>query len=215
MNLARLALNFKGLKYKTQWVEYPDIAPLLGSLNVTPNANPRAPPYTLPAARFPNGETLQDSLIIAAKLEELFPAPSMRFDDPIIPNIQKAVMRAFLPLFAIVSPSNNRILNESSYTYFLVKDAKDVAEYGPDPEGETAWEAATEPLENLAKLVQGPFVLGSEVSYADFVIGGFLRHTWRVAGAEVLERVLRMDESGKLRGVYEGLEEKGLLERSD
>jgi hypothetical protein len=28
-NSARLALNFKGLEYKTTWLEYPDIAPTL------------------------------------------------------------------------------------------------------------------------------------------------------------------------------------------
>ena len=74
---------------------------------------------------------------------------------------------------------------------------------------------ATEELKNLAKLIKAPFVLGEEVSYADFVVVGFLRHAWRAAGMEVLERVLRTDESGKLRGVYEGVEKKGLLERSD
>lgn len=74
---------------------------------------------------------------------------------------------------------------------------------------------ATGELQNLAKLIKGPFVLGEEVSYADFVVVGFLRHAWRAAGIEVLEKVLRTDESGKLRGVYEGVEKKGLLERSD
>lgn len=28
----RAALNFKGIPYKTEWVEFPDIAPLLQSL---------------------------------------------------------------------------------------------------------------------------------------------------------------------------------------
>jgi glutathione S-transferase len=112
-----------------------------------------------------------------------------------------------------VSPA--KILNEPSAIYFEAKDARAVAKFGPDPEGEAAWEAATGLLKKLAMLIEGPFVLGEEVSYADFVMMGFLRHAWRAGGADVLERILRTDESGKLRGVYEGVEGKGLLERSD
>lgn len=114
-----------------------------------------------------------------------------------------------------MSPSNNNILNESSHTYFLVKNARDEAAFGLDPEGEAAWDAAMEPLKDLAKLIEGPFVLGEEISYADFVLVGFLRHAWRVGGAVVWERIVGTDESGKLRKVYEGLDSKGFLERSD
>lgn len=32
--LARLALNFKGIDYKTEWLEYPDIAAKFKSLSV-------------------------------------------------------------------------------------------------------------------------------------------------------------------------------------
>lgn len=122
---------------------------------------------------------------------------------------------AFLPLFAIISPANTNILNETSHSYFLIKDAKDIALHGPDPEGEAAWVAATEPLKNLATLIQGPFVLGEEVSYADFVMVGFLRHAWRAGGQQIWERVVSVDESGKARGVYEAVERLGLLDRSD
>ena len=72
------------------------------SRNTTPNTNPRLPPYTVPAVRFPNGETILDSLVIAAKLEELFSTPSMHLDAPIIPDIQAAVGRckcSRIPLF--------------------------------------------------------------------------------------------------------------------
>lgn len=108
-----------------------------------------------------------------------------------------------------------KILNGSSAIYFAIKDAKDVAEYGPDPEGEAAWEAATQPLKNLAKLIKGPFVLGEEVSYADFVVVGVLRHAWKAGGVDVLERILQTDDSGKLKGVYKGVESKGLFDGRD
>jgi len=206
----RLALNFKGVNYKTQWVEYPDIAPLLASLNVKPNSS--RTPYTLPAVRFSNGETIQDSRIIVEKIEEIFPSPSLHLVAPILPEIQKTVSRAFFDLFTILNPT--KILNPPSAAYFTRKDAENILEYGPDLEGEDAWDAAKEPLRKLAGLIQSPFVLGEQISYADFVVMGFLRHAWVVGGKKVWERVVGIDQNGKLRRLYEAVKEKGLLEKS-
>ncbi|TFY51247.1 hypothetical protein EVJ58_g10668, partial [Rhodofomes roseus] len=71
----RFALNYKGIPYRTQWVEYPDIAPLLTSLGVSPNTpSTWTFPYTLPAIYDPRTRTvLMDSIKIARYLDETYP----------------------------------------------------------------------------------------------------------------------------------------------
>lgn len=63
--------------------------------------------------------------------------------------------------------------------------------------GEAAWEAARPGLDALEDLVKGgefkvdggPFVLGSEVSYADFVIVAVLEGFRRI-GEDLFERIV-------------------------
>ena len=70
---SRYLLNIKGLPYRTQWVELPDIADLLQSLGVSPN--PASPfPYSLPAIYDPRTKrTIMDSASIAKYLDDEHP----------------------------------------------------------------------------------------------------------------------------------------------
>jgi len=82
--------------------------------------------------------------------------------------------------------------------------------------GEQAWQAAKAGLDDLEALMgqwkvdAGPFVLGSEVSYADFVVVAMLEGFRRV-GEELFERIVEGREG--LRGVWEACGE--WLERDD
>lgn len=82
--------------------------------------------------------------------------------------------------------------------------------------GDKAWEAAKPGLDELEALVrdrkvdEGPFVLGSRVSYADFVIVAVLEGFRRV-GQDLFERIVESREG--LRGVWEACGE--WLERDD
>lgn len=69
----RYLLNIKGLHYRTQWVELPDIADLLKSLGVPPN--PISPfPYSLPAIYDSRTKrTIMDSAEIAKYLDDQYP----------------------------------------------------------------------------------------------------------------------------------------------
>ncbi|KAH9832522.1 uncharacterized protein C8Q71DRAFT_776835 [Rhodofomes roseus] len=74
----RLALNHKGIPYRTEWVEYPDIAPLLSAVKVEPNPPSSGPipvqAYTLPAIYDPRTQkTIMDSYKIALYLDETYP----------------------------------------------------------------------------------------------------------------------------------------------
>lgn len=70
----RYLLNIKGLPYRTQWVELPDIADLLKALGVSPNlASPF--PYSLPAIYDPRTKrAIMDSAEIAKYLDDEYPA---------------------------------------------------------------------------------------------------------------------------------------------
>jgi len=74
----RLALNFKGIDYKTEWLEYPDIAAKFKSFGIPPNK--KGAEYTIPAVRLADGTYLMDSLQIAGALEMVYPTPSLHLD---------------------------------------------------------------------------------------------------------------------------------------
>lgn len=69
----RFALNIKGLPYRTEWVEYPDIAPLIKSFGLPPNLNSYMP-YTLPTIYDPRTKrAIMDSMEIAKYLDDEYP----------------------------------------------------------------------------------------------------------------------------------------------
>ena len=69
--------------------------------------------------------------------------------------------------------------------------------------GEKAWTVAQEPLAGVAKLLHaddsGPYLLGAEVSYADFVLVSFLRFCVRLGDGggkgDVFERFVMYDSA--------------------
>lgn len=92
----RYVLNYKCLKYRTEWVEYPDIEDLCREIGAPPtNTKPdgRAH-YTLPVIQDPNTKAvIADSDAIAKYLEETYPhAP------PLFPNGTRAFQCAFFQL---------------------------------------------------------------------------------------------------------------------
>lgn len=173
-------------------------------------ANASFPPYTIPAVAFPDGEILQDSRVIASKLEEMFPSPTLHLDEPSLPKIQDAVLRAYAPIRPIVTPLIPKdVLRPGSVEYFERTRAErfgiSLPEMAATQGGEKAWEAAVTPLKELAGLIKGPYVLGDEISYADFVVVAFLHFLQRTGGQEVREKVVsgKWDEEGKLGSLYD------------
>jgi glutathione S-transferase len=72
----RLALNYKGIEYKTVLVEFPDIQKVMAEVGASPSGqNPDGTPrYTVPTIYDPNHKTfVTDSLEIAKYLDKLHP----------------------------------------------------------------------------------------------------------------------------------------------
>ncbi|THU89660.1 hypothetical protein K435DRAFT_760842 [Dendrothele bispora CBS 962.96] len=186
----RFSLNYKGIPYKTVWVEYPDVEPTLKALGARPTKKKPdgSPMYTLPAISDPStGAIITESFDIAQYLDKTYP------DKPILPQGTKALQAAFLGTLR----SNTRsffpfgllmtceqLLNSKSEVYFREVRKNDVlAGKTVDevyPRGERAkeeWKNVEEGLGNIDKLMskEDKFIMGDTVSFADFVVGGYLQ----------------------------------------
>lgn len=184
-------MNYKDIPYDTKWLDFPDIAPTLrDQYNVKPyqavalGASVGAE-YTLPAVRMPRGEVIMDSARIAREIEETFPSPALP-SDPDLNAEAEAVLRGVAqPLYAeLTIPIRDNILTDHGRPHWIEAREKAFgmtlddfhATYG----GPQAWEAAKGGLDGLRQFVrvhkkdEGPFVLGSQVSYVDLLLLAFL-----------------------------------------
>ncbi|RMZ86430.1 hypothetical protein DV736_g6342, partial [Chaetothyriales sp. CBS 134916] len=203
---SRLALNYKGVPYKTQWVEYPDIAPTLKALGVKPNPEGSFADYTSPAVKLPSGQAIQDSWPIAHELERLYPDPSLHLDSPYIQkviDIITDIAGAIRPIYFAAVP--RKLLNPSSAAYFILTREErigiDLSTYEEKEGGQKAWENAAPHFGRIVALLQehpeGPFFEGATVTYADFIFVGLLRFLERL---DLLWQALDVCEAGKAGG---------------
>lgn len=188
----RFALNYKGLDYKTDWLEYPSIKPRLEK------HLPGKETYTIPTVIMPNGDYIMDSFEIAEALEKAFPAPSLHLDSPyveklkaVMPDIMAALVGVYVPLIP------ERLLNEASKPYW--RQARSATFGMPldrlarERGGDEAWKAAEPHLRKVTALLgenaDGPFFMGKEVGFADFIWAGLLIF-FRCIGDDVFQKLL-------------------------
>lgn len=179
-------MNYKGLDYKTRWIEYPDIASTLSPLQVlskpglhtltasSVEENVRKifsdMPYSVPAVQLPDGSYVMDSGNIAKRLEQDNPSPGLHLDHPIFDEVDQAVVKVKDALKGICMPKVPlNLLNETSKSYFEKTRAerfgKPLSQLAADEGGEEAWLAALPSIKALGELYKkndGPFVLGKE-----------------------------------------------------
>ncbi|VDC01029.1 unnamed protein product, partial [Peniophora sp. CBMAI 1063] len=87
----RLALNFKGLAHKTQWLNFIDVAPTLSGLGLAPHVTNDPRKWTVPAIYDPKTQTtIMGSQEIATYLEEQYPEQPSLF-----PPRTRALQAAF------------------------------------------------------------------------------------------------------------------------
>ncbi|KAH6633921.1 hypothetical protein B0J18DRAFT_414743 [Chaetomium sp. MPI-SDFR-AT-0129] len=176
----RILLNYKGLDYRTEWLEYPDIRPRL---------EPHLPPnegnmkYTIPTIQLPSGEYITDSAKIADAIEAAHPSPPVHLDSPILPKIYDIAARVRTPILGLYATGvPEYILAEASKPYWYETRAKfigkPVEQLKAEMDVDAAWAEAGATVQEATTLLKengdGPFFLGKEISYADFVWAGFL-----------------------------------------
>ncbi|KAF8965876.1 hypothetical protein BDZ97DRAFT_1810125 [Flammula alnicola] len=183
----RYCLNFKGIPYKTEWIEYPDIeehCKKFGILETSKNTDGR-PHYTLPAIHDPStGVYLADSFLIAEYLEKTYPTPSL------FPHNTLGLQTPFNDtyggqmdaLWNFILPATCLVLNPPSEEYFRRTREKLFGTTLEDlvPKGENAVVEWAKYKDGLGKVDTwyaksgGPFLIGDAVSWADFVVAAYL-----------------------------------------
>jgi len=105
--LLRYVLNFKGIPYKTIWLEITDIEPAMRRIGAPPTGTKPdgSPLYTVPvivdhSRRSPSGGPIvvSESFLIAEYLDEAYPSPG-----PLFPEGTKALQTLFCDHFRIVA----------------------------------------------------------------------------------------------------------------
>jgi len=206
----RATLNYKGIPYRVQFVSYPDIEPTLKALGAPPGS-PVAPIYTLPViadpSSDPNGKPtfVSESFQIALYLEDKYPAPKYPTIFPpgtramqeitstyFVQEAGNSVRPITIPLVARVG-----FLDERSHEYFNRTRTNKLKEYAILAKSESKlwgeihdkWEDFGNKLDfNNGPDEQGPFVMGKQMSFTDFTIGGIIHWLRRVDDAEGMPR---------------------------
>ncbi|KAK7179214.1 uncharacterized protein CC84DRAFT_1191760 [Paraphaeosphaeria sporulosa] len=212
----RLILNYKGIEYDTEWVEYPDIEPRLRSLGLAPN-HKDAPgyftDYSIPAIKYEDGTYEMDSWPIAQELERRYPSPSLHLNEPVTVKVRDQISKILSPIILQLLPRVPDQLPERSREYYnrtreemfgrplaeLHKEALENAEDG--------WKQLQEPVKEIADLLRkhdGPFFLGETVSYADFILVSMFHFVERF-DEQAYQRLMSFDPA--FSKVYEAARE--------
>ena len=131
------------------------------------------------------------SEFIAEKLEKLKPEPSLRLNPGLEKEVGRALGPVFRPLIPYMFPRIRRTLApEGSQEWFKSDRERRLGApeevYERERGGDVAWKAAAPGQEKLGQFLKetkkddGPFLTGSEVCYADFIIA---------AACEMFERL--------------------------
>ncbi|KAI3579577.1 hypothetical protein IWW34DRAFT_820357 [Fusarium oxysporum f. sp. albedinis] len=142
----RLLLNYKGLDYKTEWLEYPEIKERL-SEHVSPNE--QGTPFTCPAIQLPDGSYIMDSYKIVDVIEEKYPEPSVHLNNPMQDRLRASMIKFMTEMVPIYVPGvAKNIIGEKSIDFFLATRLQ------------TAEPFAREITALLEENTSGPFLLG-------------------------------------------------------
>jgi len=141
-----------------------------------------------------------DSAAIATALEAAHPTPSLHLDHPMQARVREVLIQAFMPIRGDVIPQiPEHVLSPGSIEYWVrtrTADLGDLAAYRKEHGGEKAYEEARGALQAAAALLkesEGPFFLGQEASYADFLWVSFVMFVRR-ATEEGFQRIVGVDE---------------------
>ncbi|KAH6918270.1 hypothetical protein BKA70DRAFT_12145 [Coprinopsis sp. MPI-PUGE-AT-0042] len=231
----RFCLNYKGLPYKTEWVEYPDIATVYAKYNMpAPSTNDDGSPYySLPAIiddRSGQPSMITGSRNIAQHLDETYPDTPLIFPEPGEEGMNRQAFWAkedrVVPLYPLIwKQVMKKLLSPRSQAHFTVARGKDLREwYGgqvetledvqiSDEEKAEKWKKFKSNFELFGEETFGGkegfrWYLGDKISWIDFVVAGILiwiRESWGDDSEEWKDVITWND--GKWLHLLEGLKE--------
>ena len=138
--------------------------------------NEKGTEYTIPTVKLSDGTWMMDSYKIAAALDKLHPSPPLDLHSPYqakVEQIGAKITASIVPLCYSRVPVN--VLNEASVDYWYTTRRQrlgmTVQEYEEKNGGEAAYAGAEPYIKQMTELLkenEGPFFMGSQVTYADF-----------------------------------------------
>lgn len=209
---ARFALNIKGIPYKTEWVEYPDVVDLCKRIGAAhTEIRGGSPHYTLPIIYDPSTKAVvSDSFKIAQYLDKtypslpaLIPAGTEAFQAMFTNTIEQRIQNVMFPVLALATLLQ---LSPRSMEYFRrtreVRLGKKVEDFAPEGEVRDAiWKTSLGTFSEVhgwmgANGIGKTFVMGDTPSFADADIGSHLVWIKLVMGTESKEwkDILAADE---------------------
>ncbi|KAK5053873.1 hypothetical protein LTR84_001835 [Exophiala bonariae] len=205
--IARMVLNYKGIDYRTVWVEYPDIEPLMKP-HLPPNNDDKFISYTCPTIQLPDGEWIKDSLKIVKRLEQLYPQKPLGLAcDPYLEEVLELTEKTIKTIMPDFAPKvAKKILDEASQEFFqrtrkALFGGRTLDEVSAELGGTQAYGKAAPLVERVTELLNkdsaGPYFQGNTVSYADFVWTALLAFL-ETLGDGSLELLIGADKSSHL-----------------
>ncbi|KAF5317733.1 hypothetical protein D9619_012624 [Psilocybe cf. subviscida] len=193
-----LCLRFKGLDFKTEWIELPDIERFSIEKGIAPTTTKPdgSPFYTLPAIYDPStGTKLADSWKIALYLDKTYP------DTPrLVPEGTAALQRAFTDsvegIFAPGALFTLQGVHKNISPGGVARYERNILERAGKPleevipRGDEAASGWAKYQESLGKLdawyatSDGPFLTGATPVWADLIVGAMFVGQRRLLGKE-------------------------------
>ncbi|KAF6760634.1 hypothetical protein DFP72DRAFT_805111 [Ephemerocybe angulata] len=212
----RFILNFKRLRYRTVWIDFPEVESTLASMGAPPSGvgSSGKPIYTLPVLVDPTNnprapKVLSNPNVIAEYLESAYPAR------PVFPEGSRAMQTMFVhyiqdvfckPLLPIMVPLSHQQLPERSQAHFRGGMPTAVL---TGPQRDMAWKAVKDQFDFLAAILDkntgdgdGIVAMGYDVSYTDFALCSVLIWIQRMAAQDGWARV-RTWNGGRWQRLWE------------
>lgn len=200
---ARYALNLKGVPYRTEWVEFPDVTAVRKRLGAAPNRTHAdgSDFYTLPVLQDPStGDVVGDSFDIAVYLDEkypvgpaLFPKGSSRGLNAAFNTQVDAIFTQHVILCVHGIPFNPASIDAAKATFLGRAGLTDWEQLTVKGEARAktveSLKSGLEALVRAYKQADGPYLEGETVSYADIIVGGWLAFFKATVHAEEWEQI--------------------------
>ncbi|KAK0641409.1 hypothetical protein B0T16DRAFT_419794 [Cercophora newfieldiana] len=237
----RMLLNYKGLKYHTEWVGTPRLIlkyPIFPNIRhiqleypqIRTRLEPHIPnpgtetPYTVPTILLPSGIYITDSTRILHAINDLYPSPPLPADTPA--SHTRRLIDALGPFMAAfrgiyVPGVAKNVLGEASLEYFHRTREQSIGmsldEFEQKHGGRVAYAGMEPHLKDITALLKedesGLFFAGREVTYADFIWAGVLIFMKKVGEGVFEEAMGRSGNPEVHRGLLEAV--KVWTERDD
>lgn len=197
----RLILNYKGLKFETTFIEYPDIEPVAKELGALPTwVKPDGSSlYTVPFIHdLSTGTVVSDSINIAEYLDKTYPnTPKLFVPGPEFISLHRSFQYAWdmsmsMDFWNFTTAFTPLILNPRSAEFFTAAREESIGKSLEELRGtpETRKEVLAKAEKSLARVSKWYrdehtiFLVGDGLTYADFILAGELTYIHRVLATE-------------------------------